>query len=136
MRTRFARIALEHITEIRPVRGADKLLLRLKSSGVMVAVATNRGNTSGPLLEALSFSRFVDVLVTSEDVSRLKPDPEALQLALKRAGVRAADALYVGDTDVDARAGKAAGIKTVLLSNKCGGCESVRSLDEIRELVC
>ena len=51
-----------------------------------------------------------DVIVGGEDVARLKPDPEALLLALQRLGLSAVDVLYVGDHPVDAEAASRAGV--------------------------
>ena len=45
-----------------------------------------------------------EVIVGGEDVSRHKPDPAGLLLALQRLGLPAADVLYVGDHPVDAEA--------------------------------
>jgi HAD superfamily hydrolase (TIGR01549 family) len=52
-----------------------------------------------------------DVVVTFDDVVRLKPDPEPLQIALDRTGVVADRALYVGDDLYDHEACRAAGVK-------------------------
>lgn len=51
-----------------------------------------------------------DVVVGGEDVAQLKPDPEALQLALRRLRVAPTQALYIGDHPVDAEAASHAGI--------------------------
>ncbi len=51
-----------------------------------------------------------EVIVGGEDVSRHKPDPAGLLLALQRLGLPAADVLYVGDHPVDAEAASRAGV--------------------------
>jgi phosphoglycolate phosphatase len=51
-----------------------------------------------------------EVIVGGEDVSRHKPDPAGLLLALQRLGLPAADVLYVGDHPVDAAAASSAGV--------------------------
>ena len=51
-----------------------------------------------------------EVIVGGEDVSRHKPDPAGLLLALQRLGLSAADVLYVGDHPVDAEAASRAGV--------------------------
>ena len=45
------------------------------------------------------------------DVMKVKPDPEGLLLAVEKLGVKIEDALYVGDSYVDAMAAEAAGMK-------------------------
>ena len=49
----------------------------------------------------------------AEDVPAFKPDPSGLQLALQRLHVTAADAIYVGDTTIDAEAAANAGLRFV-----------------------
>ena len=63
----------------------------------------------------LAFERFpvlaetTEVLVGAEDTVRHKPDPDPVLEALARLGARPEDAVYVGDSPFDIRAGKAAG---------------------------
>jgi len=42
-----------------------------------------------------------DVMVTYEDVPEIKPDPRPLELALRRAGVKPWQSIYIGDSIVD-----------------------------------
>jgi beta-phosphoglucomutase-like phosphatase (HAD superfamily) len=58
----------------------------------------------------------VEVLVTGDEVSRPKPDPEAYQRALWQMGVRAADAIAVEDSAPGLRAAVAAGLTTVVVT--------------------
>ena len=58
----------------------------------------------------------VEVLVTGDEVSRLKPDPEAYQRALWQLGVRAADVIAVEDSAQGLRAAVAAGLTTVVVT--------------------
>ena len=64
---------------------------------------------------ALAFERFpllrdlTQVLVGAEDTERHKPDPDPVLEALRRLGASPRDAVYVGDSPFDIRAGKAAG---------------------------
>ena len=90
--------------------GGEELLRGLKAQGVKVAiVSTKRGDTIQIILERLGVADTVDLVVGSADVARHKPDPEGLLLALERMGVRPEDALFCGDTVLDAGAAKNAG---------------------------
>jgi phosphoglycolate phosphatase len=51
-----------------------------------------------------------DVIVGGEDVTRFKPDPESLHLALTRLTCGTQAALYVGDHPVDAKAAQSADV--------------------------
>ncbi|MBM3227030.1 MAG: HAD-IA family hydrolase, partial [Candidatus Tectomicrobia bacterium] len=56
------------------------------------------------LLAEHGFAPHFEIVVGGEDVSRPKPHPEALLLALERLGLMASEVLYVGDHPVDAQA--------------------------------
>jgi HAD superfamily hydrolase (TIGR01509 family) len=52
-----------------------------------------------------------------EDVRRLKPDPEGLNLLLARHGVTPAHAALIGDTFHDVEAARAAGMRSIVVRN-------------------
>jgi phosphoglycolate phosphatase len=83
----------------------------LRATGCRLGIVSSkyRYRIEGILAEHGLASHF-DVIVGGEDVVQLKPDPEALLLALQRLGLSAADVLYVGDHPVDAEAASRAGI--------------------------
>jgi phosphoglycolate phosphatase len=58
------------------------------------------------------FSSF-ETIIGPEDVPSYKPEPEGLILALERLGVPASEALYVGDTLIDAETARRAGVPFV-----------------------
>lgn len=84
-------------------------VLRRLRTGCRTAVATNRGKSLVPLLEMLGMSDLFDVLVSSNDVTRNKPDPECLFIILTRFGLAPDEVLYVGDSDVDRETAARAG---------------------------
>jgi phosphoglycolate phosphatase len=54
-----------------------------------------------------------DLVLGGEDVPAFKPDPSGLLLALQRLAPDATDAIYVGDTTIDAEAAANAGLRFV-----------------------
>lgn len=54
------------------------------------------------------------IVITRDDVKRLKPDPEGIQLALRKAGVR--DFFFVGDSAHDSGATKKAGGISIIVN--------------------
>lgn len=59
----------------------------------------------------------VETIVGGEDVAAHKPAPDALYLALERVRVSAKEALYVGDSLVDAQAAQAAELAFVAVTS-------------------
>ncbi len=65
----------------------------------------------------------MDEATSSADVDASKPAPDLVQVALKKAGVGAGEAVFVGDTVWDVRACQRAGVACIgLLSG--GICEA------------
>lgn len=92
--------------------GAVALIDRLRAARVRTGVCTGRSRI-GALALLDSAGLRVPLLAAREDAVRPKPAPDALRLALARAGVPADEAVYVGDTVDDVEQGAAAGVPTV-----------------------
>jgi phosphoglycolate phosphatase len=64
-------------------------------------------------LRRLGLKKHFRAVVTTLDVKKPKPSPDALLLAAERLRVKIQDCAIVGDSIVDVQAGKAAGAKTI-----------------------
>ncbi len=101
--------------EVKPMEGASEMLSFLKEIGVKRVLVTGSGQRT--LLDRLDrdfpdiFSE--DLIITSRDVSRGKPDPEPYLKALKLAGVRADEAMVIENAPLGVEAGSRAGIFTI-----------------------
>jgi HAD superfamily hydrolase (TIGR01549 family) len=83
----------------RVVPGAIPLLERLRGEGIPIAVVTNSTvDEQVPKLERVGLTRLVDVLVVSEEVGVVKPDPLMFTTALDRLGLSAAEVVMMGDS--------------------------------------
>lgn len=103
---------------VRPRAGVVELVHELIAEGLRIAVATTgRRAWVQALLAQLFPPEIVNVVVTGDEVERLKPDPEVYLLALRRLGLSAAEALAVEDSEVGLRAASAAGLPTVVVTN-------------------
>jgi phosphoglycolate phosphatase len=107
--------------------GAVETLELLKEKGARTGIVTSKNHYRiDEALRKFDICRFVDVVVGREDVKNPKPDPEGLLRALAALGTRKEEALYVGDTLIDARAAQAAGVDfAVVLTGTTGGKEFV-----------
>jgi HAD superfamily hydrolase (TIGR01509 family) len=104
------------LIDVRP--GARRLLGELVERGYRLAVATtgSRGWVAG-LLDHLLPGVDFDVVVTGDEVSARKPDPEAFVLAVERLGVETSAAVAVEDSAEGLDAAKAAGLTCVVVTN-------------------
>jgi HAD superfamily hydrolase (TIGR01509 family) len=92
------------------------VLRLLKAAGVKTCVVTNRW-LAGLAVANSGIGGLVDAVVGADDVTNVKPDPEPVAKALTLLGVGAGEAVYVGDTVIDMRAGVGAGVRSVGILN-------------------
>ena len=95
-----------------------KELLRALRPHFRLAVATNRSNTIGDVLERFGLTGFFDIVVSSLDVSNPKPHPESIFKILDFFGIGPDQSIYVGDSLVDYETTKAAGVLFISYKNK------------------
>ncbi|MBO8128643.1 MAG: HAD-IA family hydrolase [Peptococcaceae bacterium] len=89
-------------------------LAAIKKWGLKVGVVTSkRREMTERGMRVTGIDHLVDITVTKDDVQAAKPNPEPLLTALDLLGVKAQEAVYVGDSYYDIQAGKAAGITTI-----------------------
>ncbi|MFS0784321.1 HAD family hydrolase [Bacillus sp. 1P06AnD] len=104
----------EHDQYVQPIQMIEKMLQNLKDKGYKLGIYTGKARKSLDIsLKALNIGDYFDAAVTGDDVSCPKPDPEGLLNVLKILNVPANETIYVGDSEGDIMAGKAAGMGTV-----------------------
>lgn len=81
------------------------------------AICTNRSDTMGPVLAHHGLEGYFDLVVSCLDVKHPKPDPESLIKILDHFGLSPQEAIYVGDSEIDESAARAAGIPLVAYKN-------------------
>jgi phosphoglycolate phosphatase len=89
--------------------GLPGLLTALSSHGIVRAVATNRTNTMGKVLDDYNLADCFDMVVTAADVKHPKPHPEQLEKIMARFSLHPGQVLFVGDSIYDQQAARSAG---------------------------
>lgn len=85
----------------------------LKNEGFKMAIVSTKVNYMVQKgLGLLDVEGVFDVVIGYDDVSKTKPDPEPILLALERLGVEPEEALMVGDNYHDIVGGQNAGVRT------------------------
>jgi putative hydrolase of the HAD superfamily len=96
--------------------GTREGLASLHRAGYFVACISNADGTVERLLESVGLLHHLAFVVDSGKVGIEKPDPRIFELALRQAGMRPDESLYVGDLyPVDVVGARAAGLTPVLL---------------------
>lgn len=121
IRERRAMILKAHyLPDVGPFHGARVLVDRLRSRGLCcVAVSSASAEDVQDLLRAAGVADLMDLVISADDADRSKPDPDLVETALDRIGVTPAEALMIGDTPYDIKAGARAGVPVVAF--RCGG---------------
>ncbi len=93
---------------------SKELLQILKSKGKKVGIITRNSKTATiKTLEISGLMNYIDVIVTREDVTNPKPDPEHVEVAIKLLENKAGDTVVIGDHKYDIYSGKRAGCFTI-----------------------
>lgn len=112
--------AKTYLPELRPFAGGRELLERALERGLKLVVATSAtGGELEKLLRAANIDDLIQNAATSSDAERSKPDPDIIDAAIQKSGLRAGELLMIGDTPYDVTAAKRAGVDTVAV--KSGG---------------
>jgi len=93
------------------------LLNRLRPK-YKTAIATNRTDSIDHVLEEFELAGFFDMVVSALDVDHPKPHPEALIKIFKHYRIAPDQVVYVGDSELDEMAARAAGVYMVAYGNR------------------
>mgnify|MGYP003243247214 CR=1 FL=1 len=129
----YGRVFDENCTyKVVPYKGIERMLETLKKQGIRLVIK-----------EIFGEGLFDWIQGQKEGVPR-KPDPSAALDIADRLGAEIAETAYIGDSEVDLATGKAAGMKTILVSWGFRGRKAleedgadciVDSVDEILEIM-
>ena len=92
-----------------------------------------------PLYQQLGLPNWLQLIVTSQEVGFTKPHPKIFQAAIKRAGVKPSEAIYVGDQyQYDIVGANEAGMRGILLDRsdlfeEITDSPRIRSLSQVAE---
>lgn len=113
-----------------PVKpGVFEFVREIRSRGIPTAVATSSSHKHAHHhLESAGLMDLFDTIVTRDDVSNPKPDPEPYLLAATRLGVDPTLCLALEDSNVGVRAAHAAGMQTIMVPDMVGPDEYIHRL--------
>jgi HAD superfamily hydrolase (TIGR01509 family) len=104
---------------LQPMPGLMELLDHLEQSNIRKAVATSGVRRyADNVLTRLGVKDRFEFILTAEDITRGKPDPEVYLLAAARLGLAPQAMLVLEDSANGCRAGVAAGAFTVAVPNR------------------
>lgn len=105
------------IDESELLKGAKDYLVKLKNSGIKIALGSASKNAPA-ILNRLNITNLFDSIVDGNKVSKAKPDPEVFIIASKELGLEPQDCVVFEDAEAGITAAKAAGMRTVGIGNR------------------
>ena len=112
----------EILTKCRPLFEKEYMLSRLRREGYRLAVCSNSIRDALQLMiEQSGIAGYFDLVISNQDVSQPKPDPEAFLTAMTRLGVTPAETLIVEDSPHGLEAARRSGAHVCRVS----GCAEV-----------
>jgi len=120
---RFRKVFRPHA---KPLPGLSALIAECHQAGVPMAVASSAMSKNVEfIVDALGFRRYFAYLVTGDEVTHPKPDPEIYLKAAQHLGLEPARCVAFEDSFVGVESAKRAGMK-------CVGIASTFPVDELR----
>ena len=107
-----------HATDrTRPYPGVIETLSRLRREGAVLGICTNKPEAPTRLmLDALGLAPFFSGISAGDSCSARKPNPGHVRDALARIDADPSLTAMVGDSEHDVAAGRAAGLKTIVVT--------------------
>jgi len=105
---------IHHDSVIKEYPGTTAVLENLHARGIVMGIVTSKGDELARRgLELTGLAKYLPVVISADSVTKHKPEPEPVLLALERLGIRPDEALMVGESPHDISSGNAAGVRTV-----------------------
>lgn len=99
-----------------PYAGVTELMEALKDQGVRIAIVSNKVDGAVKALSGEFFPGLVDFAAGEKEGVRRKPAPDTVLEALRALEAEAAEAVYVGDSEVDIATAENAGMEAILVT--------------------
>lgn len=117
--------------EFLPVEGITPMLHSLKDRYRLGVVTMRSSASARAFLCQIGLEDLFEVIISREDVRRLKPHPEPVRKAAMALGLTPAQTLMVGDTSLDVKSAKKAGAQAVGVLCGLGMLEDLAQADLI-----
>ena len=96
-----------------PYAGIIDMLKKCRNRGWNIAVISNKGQQAASTLVKRFFGELVDFTVGESEGIRRKPAPDTLLQAMKKLRASKEETIFIGDSEVDLKAARAAGMRCI-----------------------
>ncbi len=126
----FYRVYTDEHSRVQNPENIRSMLDELHAVDIQMGIVTGKGRRSADIsLREWGLDKYFSVVISGDEVTHPKPHPEGIFTAMKQLGATPAETIFVGDSDADVLAGRAAGLRTVgvdwlLVTQKSGKFDS------------
>ena len=118
----------EALSQARPHSDSVHVLSKIKHAEILTGIVTNSGRAPvESVIKEFGFEPYLSILVTRNEMAKLKPHPHGLILAAEQLRVRPEESLYVGDSTIDIEAARLAKMKCASVSTGLFHLDALRS---------
>lgn len=129
----YKKISSRSLNQITIIPGAIEALATLQKMFRLGVVTSRSKESVETLLTMHNLDKYFSVVYDREDVTKHKPDPEGIFLAMKQLSVTSSEVMYIGDAAVDIETAHNAGILCIIISSlPLNGADY--TIDTIRQL--
>ena len=100
----------------KPYAGMVELVKKLSEKEYKLAIVSNKADAPVNTLNDKFFGNYISLAIGERPELKKKPDPAAVEFALKELGSEKFEAVYIGDSEVDVKTAANSGIDCILVS--------------------
>jgi HAD superfamily hydrolase (TIGR01509 family) len=104
--------------EIEPMKYIEEVLIKLHGNYKMGIVTSSRLDHFEMIMKSAKLKKYFDFIITNQNVTHEKPDPEPYLLALKKSGLKTSECLVIEDAERGVIAAKKAGLSCYAIPNE------------------
>ncbi|GAA0135311.1 pyrophosphatase PpaX [Paenibacillus sp. YSY-4.3] len=118
---------MHHDTMVKGFPHVDEVISTLKEKGIKLGIVTTKIRPSTMrVLELFGLLKYMDTIVTVQDVTHPKPHPEPVLMAMKQLDADPKRTLMVGDSPADIKSAQAAGALSAAVAWSLKGAEELK----------
>lgn len=112
--------------------GIKELLADLKAAGYVLGIVTSRTRESAlRYMDMFGITSYFSDLVTCDDTTVHKPNPEPILLAMSKLGASAEESIMIGDSPFDIKCANNAGVDSVMVNWRIT-CDETSVIDDAK----
>ncbi|HOK43335.1 MAG TPA: HAD family phosphatase [Thermoclostridium caenicola] len=115
---------------IEAIDGIGDLVKTAVAKGLKIALATSSPRYFAEhILKTTGLMPYFDVMVTADDITRSKPDPEIYLKAAQHLGIEPAACVAIEDAELGIQSAKSAGMRVIAFKNPNSGRQDTSKAD-------